>query len=81
MGAATRNPPGLHSHTIELTGDEIQDLKDGKTLSVLTSHDNAHDHQLEISMTKAKNRESQMKYCSRETDDDTSAICSNIVTD
>lgn len=45
---STRAPPGPHTHSFELTEDELLDLYQGQQLTVRTSTDYGHDHELVI---------------------------------
>ncbi|XP_059157537.1 uncharacterized protein LOC131941931 [Physella acuta] len=45
---ATRDPPGEHVHTIELTEDDQLALFRGQILDLTTSEDNSHSHQVRV---------------------------------
>ncbi|XP_059157577.1 uncharacterized protein LOC131941959 [Physella acuta] len=45
---ATRDPPGEHVHTIELTKDDQLALFRGQILDLTTSQDNSHSHQVRV---------------------------------
>lgn len=44
-----QDPPGHHYHELYIDHDDMQDLANGNTVSVMTTTDNSHDHMLEIS--------------------------------
>lgn len=48
---STRNPPGFHVHTVELTRLQIKEMKLGKQVSVMTSEDAGHSHNLVLKWT------------------------------
>ena len=52
---AKKNPPGPHIHTLELTMSNINELKAGKYLTVTTSANGGHTHEIEIYYSKKWN--------------------------
>ncbi|XP_012934635.1 mucin-17 [Aplysia californica] len=48
MSTATLDPPGEHSHTVDLTADEIDSLKTGGTVITVSSEDNGHAHSVHV---------------------------------
>lgn len=50
------NPPGMHSHSLYLTDEEMKALLlHGTTVSVYTTENNGHQHQLELKMDPSRN--------------------------
>ncbi|GFO15422.1 hypothetical protein PoB_004192700 [Plakobranchus ocellatus] len=45
---ATSDPPGHHSHTVELTQRQLDKLKRGQTVETFTSEDNGHSHRVRV---------------------------------
>jgi hypothetical protein len=43
-----KNPPGLHGHTFTLTAKEFEQLRNGTDLSITTSYNLGHQHQMVI---------------------------------
>jgi len=47
-----KNPPGLHGHEFTLTNDEFKSLQNGTHLTITTSYNLGHQHELEIFYNK-----------------------------
>ena len=43
-----KTPPDAHLHTVELTMSEIDCMKSGKQVTVLTSSNGGHNHELKL---------------------------------
>jgi len=54
MRYGTKNPPGPHFHSVDLSESEIKQLKEGETIKVLTSETAGHEHELEIAYRKTR---------------------------
>lgn len=51
MSPTTRDPPGLHDHTLVIHQYDIDAMKKGQTIhGILTSVENGHQHSVDISM-------------------------------
>ncbi|CAL1547339.1 unnamed protein product [Lymnaea stagnalis] len=48
LSTTSRNPPGEHSHSIELTKDEQERLQRGEIIGFITSQDNSHSHEVKV---------------------------------
>lgn len=44
----TQDPPGAHLHTLELTSSEVAELKSGKRVTVVTSTNAGHNHEMTL---------------------------------
>lgn len=54
---STRDPPGLHTHTIIIGPEDMDDMKAGQTVSFTTSHENAHDHNVGVAYRKVDGKD------------------------
>ena len=51
----TVSPPGPHMHTMEVTMSDINAMKAGKSIKVVTSTNGGHNHEIEIEYNKKWN--------------------------
>lgn len=56
MGVSTRDPPGPHVHTLELSQSEVDDILAGKPVKVSTSEVSGHEHELELYYNSGRQR-------------------------
>jgi len=59
-----RDPPGLHTHTIQMHSDDLKHLQEsGETMTVDTSTNNSHAHVLEIQYVAGEKHPWVIKSC------------------
>ena len=57
LPASSRTPPGPHSHTLELSQADVNDLIDGKSLTVITSEVAGHEHEVVLAIRRGSGKQ------------------------